>query len=235
MKVVINPCYQASASYIASIPERFEKEGELVYSGRNQLRQFIVDGKKLVVKRFKLPHIINRFAYVTVRTSKACRSYEYAARLLAEQIHTPAPVAYMETYTVGLSYSYYVSEELEDMHELRIFEKESGHPDQQLVMEGLGKFTAMLHEKKILHKDYSGGNVLYKIDAGQRVSFVLVDLNRMNFNKPVSEAAGYKNLERLAFPDEAYTQLALAYAKERGFDGTYAVEQVLKYKNNYRN
>ena len=88
-----------------------------------------------------------------------------------------------------------------------------------------------MHEKGILHLDYSAGNVLFGMKDGN-VSFDIIDINRMRFDK-VSEEVGYKNFAPLWLTDDAYVEIARAYAKERGFNENKAVERILYYKNQF--
>ena len=122
MKVEINPAYCRFSDAIKSIPDVFDKEGETIYKGRNQLKLFCFQGEDFVVKSFKIPHFINKFAYSFIRLSKARRSYEHGLLLRTKGINTPEPIAYIESKKFGLlNDSYYISKYLdydETMHEL---------------------------------------------------------------------------------------------------------------------
>ena len=124
MKTVINPTYNALSSFINRIPYIFDQEGALVFTARNQLKSYTVEGVDLIVKRYKRPHLINRIAYTFFRPSKAKRAYEYALRLLELGIDTPMPIAYIEQKIAGLlSYSFFVSiyeKDYSDIRELMI-------------------------------------------------------------------------------------------------------------------
>lgn len=228
MKTVIHPDYLFLRSFIATLPDRFESEGKVIYEARNILKKFHVEGTDIVVKRFKKPHIINRFVYGTFRLSKARRSYEYAIRLLQQQIPTPAPVAYMECYALGLRYSYFVSLESPLRQEIRVFCDRPFQEEEIPVLEAFGRFTGRMHEQEVLHMDYSPGNILFGRVNGE-LAFMLVDINRMQFRK-VTAAAGYYNLRRLWFPDDTYRVIACAYARERGLDEQEAEERILHHK-----
>jgi tRNA A-37 threonylcarbamoyl transferase component Bud32 len=232
MKVVINPSYKHIEDFIQKIPDVFEASGEIIYEGRNLLKRFKTNGRNLIVKRFKKPHLINRFAYAYLRKSKACRSYTCAFKLLANGIHTPTPIAFIEEYKHGLlAHSYYISDEIRDAHEIREF---WFHPEklteEAFVLEAFGRFTADIHKKKIVHKDYSSGNILYKVHDG-KVIFYLVDINRMRFDKPVSEEEGYRSLRKLWLNDDVFILIAHSYAEAMGYDMKHATERILYYKN----
>ena len=54
MKIEISPDYQYMAKELFDIPRMFDEEqGEIVYSGRNFVRRFIIQGTPVVAKRFK--------------------------------------------------------------------------------------------------------------------------------------------------------------------------------------
>ncbi|MDR1403014.1 MAG: lipopolysaccharide kinase InaA family protein [Tannerellaceae bacterium] len=235
MKIIVNPAYRGVEKAIRQIPGVFERSGELVYKGRNILKRFRADNANLIVKRFKKPHLINRFAYVYVRKSKACRSYEYAFKLLENGIHTPAPIAFMEEYKYGLlTFSYFISEEITEAREIREFvlhpEKLAG---EAFVLDAFGRFTAGMHQKKICHNDYSPGNILYRTGEGGEVTFYLVDINRMRFNKSVPEEKGYRNFKALWLPDAAFVLIAHSYARAMGYALARATERILYYKNSF--
>ena len=59
----INPQYTHLKECILSLPERFEKEGEVIYSGRNTLKVIKCGEVPMCVKAFKLPHFINKIVY----------------------------------------------------------------------------------------------------------------------------------------------------------------------------
>lgn len=232
MKIVLHPAWEETRAFIRSIPDCFASEGELIFQGRNQLKRFQVGGKSLIVKSFRPPHLINRIVYATFRSSKACRSYTYGLRLQALGISTPAPVAYLEEYRKGLVRSYYVSEEVTGVKEIRDFWENPVIGARRPYLDAFGRFTADMHEKQVLHLDYSAGNVLYGGTTDLPL-FYLVDINRLRFNRPVTEEEGYRSFRRLWLTDEAYTAIALAYAAARGYDPDHAVERIRFYKNRY--
>ena len=60
--------------FIQTLPKRFEQgEGQVIYQGRNELRQMRYEETEVVVKSFRLPNLNNRIAYGWLRSSKAER------------------------------------------------------------------------------------------------------------------------------------------------------------------
>jgi len=227
MKVIINPKYSELTSFVNSIPYRFGKEGEMIYDERNQLKRFSAEGYDIIVKRFRKPHIINRFAYSFVRPSKAERSYQYALLLLEKGITTPSPIAYIEDKEAGLlNYSYYIC----------LYEKESSHIRKQMLGEEGGKefqkelaiYIAGLHNKGILNNDLSPGNILFRKEGNQFV-FSLIDINRMKFMKKIPMETRYKNFKRISENVEIITYMAKEYARACSLNEKEAVAEINKY------
>jgi tRNA A-37 threonylcarbamoyl transferase component Bud32 len=225
MNLVIHPGYNRLAGWIKALPSFFSTEGETIYKGRNELKVFDTDFGKIVVKSFRIPHIINRFAYSFFRFSKAERSYEYSLEILKRGFQTPQPVAYMELFKTGLlSESYYVSG-YSDYLSMKNFDflKKMTEEDAE-IMKAFGRFTALLHEKEIYHTDYSNGNILYKKVNGN-ILFQLVDVNRIQFGK-VTEAPAYKSFHRMALSIEMLEIVAREYALQRGMDIEKSIAEI---------
>ena len=52
MKIVVNPTYEHLRKFIESVPDTFEREGRIIYSGRNLIKVMEVDGIEINVKRY---------------------------------------------------------------------------------------------------------------------------------------------------------------------------------------
>src|SRR3712207_8577004 len=75
----INKKYEHLRDWIATLPERFESEGEHVYGGqRNWIKKFTApDGTVLNVKRYHRPRFINLLVYsFGLRKPKGQRAWE---------------------------------------------------------------------------------------------------------------------------------------------------------------
>jgi hypothetical protein len=226
MKMVINPTYHQLEFFIKNIPDRFEKEGRVIYNERNMLKVFTEQGYDIVVKRFRVPILLNKFAYSFLRKSKAERSYKYAFRLQEKGINTPDPIAYIENKKKGLiHFSYYIC----------IFDKDSSSIRNQMLgkeggeefLNALAFFIAELHKKGILFLDLSPGNILYKIENGRPV-FSLIDINRMTFLSKIPLKKRYINFKRLSERPTIVHYLAQEYAKICSLNIEEATKAIIK-------
>jgi len=237
MKLVVHPEYIQFRNWIKEIPSFFSTQGETIFKDRNELKVFDTGFGKITVKSFRVPHIINRFAYSFLRLSKAERSYAYSLEILKRGVQTPQPIAYIELFKKGLlSGSYYISG-YSDYVSMKTFNFTTKLTEENTeILKAFARFTAQLHEKEIYHKDYSNGNILYKKE-GSAFSFYLVDVNRMRFEK-VTEKMACKAFHRLDLPIEMLEIVTREYALQRGMDVEKSIAEVkrlnLKTMRKYR-
>ena len=110
IRYTIAPGFEILESWVKNLPDFFPVHGVSIFKDRNEVKVFEEHGFSLNVKAFKLANLVNRFAYVYLRGSKAARSYQNALRFLDEGASTPVPVAYVECLSYGLlKESFYVS------------------------------------------------------------------------------------------------------------------------------
>ncbi len=200
-------------------------EERLLHQGRNIVK---VVNEHEVVKKFARPTGLKRLIYSTIRKSKARRSYEYALLLPGM---TPAPIRYHETYKHGLlTDSEYVSELSICEYTFRDLRNPS-FPHREHILAEIGRFTARLHERGILHGDYSQGNILFHLDSEtQQVHIEIVDLNRLHRYRKISMYRGCCNMERLDIEPAALQIMARAYAEEREMDAEQCIQLVLTHR-----
>lgn len=217
-KYTVAPEFASMDEFVVSLPQLFERgEGEVIYDGRNQLRRFNVEGRNLIVKSFRTPNFVNRIAYGWLRSSKAQRSFEYAAHLRSIGIGSPTPVGWL-TERRGLLFgrSYYACLESTLPYTYKDIMAGTLAPDlERRALEAIGLTTARLHDAGMLHKDYSRGNILFGPAADGSISVEIIDLNRIRFGT-VSLEAGLDNLfERLPATPEQHAIMEDAYRKAR--------------------
>ena len=85
--------------FVFNIKDNFKADVKVLHNQRNVIKLFEINGRKYVVKSFKVPHLFNRVVYSFFRKSKAERSYINTKKLESLNIGTPPPVAYIEFYS----------------------------------------------------------------------------------------------------------------------------------------
>lgn len=221
-----------SREHVLGVKEIFERSKDVLHDDRNQIKQVSVDGAKLVVKSFKVPNALGRWIYTYIRVSKARRSFEYSLILKNKGVSVPSPLAYIEFFKQGrIVESYFVSEKFDydcTMHEVlrnQAFDKE-------VVLAGVAKFAFAMHQKELMHQDFSPGNILVK-EVGAGFEFALVDLNRMRFG-PVSFDKGLSNFVRLLREPETVEVFARTYADCAGRDPKQTLEKINRLYDRYK-
>lgn len=217
--IIINPTYNILREELLTIPQHFSHDGEIIYDSRNQIRTMqLSNGQEVCVKRFHTPQGINNLVYsLGLRKPKGQRAFEYPQRLLANGIETPVPLAYIEERKAGLlGLSYLISEKCPYTHLLYELGDASEGTYEALAI-ALAHMTAHMHDKGILHRDFSPGNILWERTSDNEYHFSLVDINRMYFGL-VSMKEGCQNFARLWGPKQFFLLIVDEYARQRGFD-----------------
>lgn len=233
-KFEIDPGYQSYQQEFFKIIEDFDKMGQKIGAcERNTVKSIQLKELLLNVKSFKVPHLINKFAYRFIRKSKARRSYENAKLLLSKDIGTPNPLAYFEhRNTFSIQESYYFSEQLPYDLTYRTLIEEPEYPDFDKILRQFTRFTFDMHENGILFKDHSPGNTL--IQKGKdKYHFFLVDLNRMDF-RPLTFKDRMKNFSRLTPKKEMVELMSEEYAKLSGIPFKKVFKNMWKYTEEFR-
>ncbi len=233
MEIKISEKYSFLEDFVKQIPSIFETEGTLFYQGRNLIKTFVVNGLCINVKRYHKPFVINQLVYSHFRKPKAVKAYFNAETVIEKGFLTPEPIAYilMQNSFGWLQYSYFVSLQLPSAHEIRDYYFTKGEGDGAEILKAFAKYTAQLHEAKILHLDYSPGNILYE-KRNDSFQFSLVDINRMQF-QDVDFETGCKNFCRLFDTTEAMIIIADEYAQVRGFDKQLCEERMVFHQRKF--
>lgn len=192
-----------------------------VYRGRNRVVATTAPAdngrsRRLNIKEFRIPNIINRWAYAYLRRSKARRAFDNASRLRELGFNTPAPIAWIERRGPGgqLELSYFISEQLDGWQEIRTAEAER-HPRMGEIARGVGELIFRLHRAGVWMKDASPGNIMWHADEHGEIHFALVDINRMEFDI-ASRSLLMTNFGRVFASEKNTLAAARAYACAAG-------------------
>ena len=178
---------------LENIRKYFHNATHTLHKARNEIKVISFGEKNLVIKSFKIPHIINKFAYSFLRDSKAKKSYFNSLKIID---FVPKPIGYIEFTKFGLLYdSYFVSEEFKYDFTIREPLIDDNFLNKKNIYKAFAYFTYQLHEKGIYHLDYSPGNILIQ-NKNDEYIFKVIDINRMKF-KVLSFNDRIKNFSKL--------------------------------------
>lgn len=88
---------------------------------------------------------------------------------------------------------------------------ENRTPDKLNILKQFTAFTQQLHQHKILHLDYSPGNILVTKGMG-RYHFTVVDINRMRFGE-LTTKQGIQNFSRMCHDPSNTAVFAKTYSQ----------------------
>ena len=234
MPYVINPKYEHVLPLVENIESHCQSSTRILYDQRNVICLVNFEGHDYVVKAFKTPNFINRIAYRYFRPSKAKRSFEYSL-ILGDEI-TPEPIAYIEDMDkLLLGKSYYISQHFDYDHTIHEVLSNKELSDRQRILEEFADFTHKLHEAKILHHDYSHGNILIKkqsLVCEQHYSFKIIDLNRMKF-KNLDLDSRLENFARIKADDLDLEIIINRYSEQTKTNPKEALEKAKFFRDDF--
>lgn len=227
MKLIFAEEFSRYQNQILLILEKFKNEGTLIGNGsRNIIKFFDLNGLILNFKSFKQHNIINRHVYKFYRKSKARRSFEYAQFLISKSYHTPKPIAYIENHDcIGLTSSYYISEQLNNSWTLSDVFGDISFPDRDKIIKEYVSLMYNLHNDGIQFIDNSPNNFLITKEENN-YNIYMVDLNRMNFHESIPFDKRMKNFARLTNDPEIIKSIAEEYAHLSGNTPGYCSKKI---------
>jgi serine/threonine protein kinase len=177
---------------------------EVLADKRNRLGifRFPLSGgeiKNIVVKEY-FSRGINKLKSLFL-PSKAARAWRGALALKQRGLETAAPVAYFEKRTAGfVARSFFLAERIDGVEEIRQPFRRLNPLDLAPLLAALARHLWLCHERGILHRDLSDGNILLKRDEAGNFVFYLLDTNRIRLRKKIGGFHRVKNLIRLGIP-----------------------------------
>ncbi len=217
---------------VLSTLKKFKEEGRLIGDGsRNVIKVFNLKGIHFNFKLFKQHNIINRHIYKFYRKSKAQRSFEYAHMLLRKSYWTPKPIAYIENHDlIGLTSSYYISEQLEDCRTFDEVLRDHSFADREEIIKAYASLMFRLHNDGILFLDNSPNNFLIRKE-NDAYSIYMVDLNRMNFYDSIDLNKRLSNFARLTNDPQVIRIIAEQYSSLYGSSADFCVNKIAQHAN----
>lgn len=228
MRVIVDSKYSFLKDFIESLPINFNRDGELLYEGRNVVKAFEHNGEKFVVKSFTGVSKLNRYIYRWIRKSKAQRSFEFSKLFIDNGIATPSPIAWIDKYKgLSLSESYYISN-YTDWPPLLNF---IGTKEEETLLTHLAAFAYELHHKGIFHGDFNLTNILIGQGEG-RPQFSLIDNNRTKF-KGYSLKRGACNFRRLTLERAHFIVIAKKYSELCGVEYETVFKEIIEARDKF--
>ena len=244
MRKEINPTYSANKAlqdFIAHLPQRFEAEGEVIFSGkRNIIKTFCIDAadevlSNVVVKKFRARNIFQQLAYSTFWASKAKRAYNNGLRLVKmDEGSTPFPIAFIEDYGCGILHQCYYITDFTDAPSVR--EQLETLPFNRPLAKAFAQFIARLHKNGLVHHDLNFSNVLYKEETkGDEVHYNIsvIDINRLTSHENLTIDDCKDDFVRWTDNMQLFTFVMEEYAKARQLDIEIFKHQALMMKRQH--
>jgi len=153
--------------------------------------------------------------------SKAAKAWRGALALKKLGLATAAPVACVEKRKRGrVESSFFLAERISGAEEVRHLFRRFPPDKLRILLASLARYLSLCHDRGILHRDLSDGNVLVKTDADGRMSFFLLDTNRVRVRKKIRGLARARNLIRLGIPPDYQKVFLREYFSPRGLPKT---------------
>ena len=196
---------------LETLENAFHASTNIIQDNRNVIKKVTLSDQQTVVKSFRPPNLLQGLIYRYFRKTKARRSYEFSESLKTKAIDTPKALGYVEIFNrFRLCNSYFISNSLNYDFLIRdIINEPSFHRDS--ILKQFTQFTFNMHQKGVLHLDYSLGNIAFTKENDD-YRFYLFDINRMRFGK-VSPLDGIKNFSRISSNPSIIKLLSSEYAK----------------------
>jgi hypothetical protein len=176
---------------------------EILQKGRNLVGAVRLPASEkgaleVVIKEFS-PRGIDKLKGLFL-PSKGRRAWEGAGALFERGIGTPLPLLYLEEHGKNRHRSYFISQRLKDVEEIRGFFISGEKLFLLSLLQHLADALRFWHSLGILHRDLSDGNILVG-SPDRNPEFFLIDTNRIRILKAIGPFRGIKNLIRLGVPE----------------------------------
>lgn len=234
IKYKLNPKYIEFNDFLIHIKDYFKLHQNTIHKARNELKIIHQHDIETVVKAFKIPNLVNQFAYAHIRGSKAKKSFNNALKLQELHINTPSPIGYIEFFENNLlKESFFITEYQKYDFLIREPLFDPTFKDRENILKAFTEFTYLLHKNNVYHSDYSAGNILvYK--ENKKYIFSIVDINRMRF-MPIDVNLGLKNFSKLWANEQDLSLIGCHYAQLTNSNKEEAVKIILEHDRKLKN
>lgn len=214
-------------------------EARLLLDSRNRLsavRLRLSSGREIdiVVKEFFPRGLIKLKSLI--QPSRAERAWRGTLALLEKGIDTPSPVGYLEARRGWLSWlpacaavpalvehGLFLAEEIKRAEEIRTLFRTLDAADLRPLLTRLAGHLLICHERGILHRDLSDGNILVEKAENGAMKFYLIDTTRVRLCRQLGRFRRIKNLIRLGIPASLQSFFLSEYFRLAGWQDSAAL------------
>ena len=209
--VAVKPGESGTEKARALVPEKLLAAPQIVIhrDQRNKVWSIehpITTNETLVVKENRARGI-KKFTY-RFKASKGQRHWDNAWEMLRRGVRSPIPIAYFEqTENTGITHNYYVCEFVDAAFSVREAftafgkgkESYEGFSKEKII-KAVAEFSCNMHNKKIIHHDLTGGNLLVTTE-NEEINITAIDIGRasINMKKNLSEHQRLLDLMRCCY------------------------------------
>ena len=217
--------------YIEALPGSFDYGGNMLWNGRNKIKEFHIEGmEEVVIKRYKAPNFFQKVGYL-FRKHKAYKAFHNGLKIMQLGIQTPAPIACVMIYNGPfISEAFYICKRCGFPPIEELLQRDDW--DQALARD-FARFTSLLHQKGVLHHDLNDTNVRFIKEPNGNYAFSLIDINRMDFYKHMESIPMKERIENLTRFTGRYDLFAFVirlYAQEFGLDEDWIQQAIAQKK-----
>jgi len=179
-------------------------ETEILLDSRNRVGVVTLpfQGQKkvdVVIKEFR-SRGVNKLKSLFL-SGKAFRAWQGGMTLKEKEIDTPPPVACLEKKKgLFLDESFFLTERISGVQEIRFLFLKLPSGELRDLLASLSRYLSLCHERGVLHRDLSDGNILVKKGKSGEFKYYLIDTNRVRIKRRISPLKRIKNLIRLGVP-----------------------------------
>ena len=209
--VAVKPGEDGAVKARALLPKNLLAATQLVVHRDQRNRVWSIEhptksNESIVVKENRAQGI-KKFTY-RYKASKGQRHWDNAWEMLRRGVKSPMPIAYFEqTENTGITHNYYVCEFVDAAFSVRKAFTAFGEGKEnyegfskEKIIKAVANFSCNMHNKKIIHHDLTGGNLLVTTENNE-INITAIDIGRASINmmKSISEHQRLLDLMRCCY------------------------------------